>query len=145
MAKDQIPMAKPYFAPRPDMVEGAVTEAVTHIQKCGFRVLIDRDASQFGSVYLKILKPWIPKHGMKPVWVSTPHTIRISDHPPNRFSARMSVHPGSDRGFEEIWNEVSREIANRLNRARSERARKKDHIDKTHKRIAHFKKQRGRR
>jgi hypothetical protein len=138
-------MAKPYFPPRPSVVDAAVNEAVTHIQQCGYRVIIDRDASQFGSVYLKILKPWIPKYGMKPVWVDTPHTIRVSDHPPSKFSPRFSVHPGCEREFIEIWSDISRQITDRMNAARSDRARKKDQADKKHKRIAHFKKQRGRR
>lgn len=136
---------KPYFPPRPGVVDAAVNEAVAHILQCGYRVVIDRTASQFGSVYLRILKPWVPKYGMKPVWVDTPHVIRVSDHPPSRFSPRFSVHPGCEREFLEIWSDISRQITDRMNAARSDRARKKDQADKAHKRLAHFKKQRGRR
>jgi hypothetical protein len=137
-------MAKPYYKPQPEMVRDEVLFAVEHIEEAGYRAEVDTESSDFNSVYIRIQKPWFPVYSGRVKWVDTPHTIRISDHPPNKFSARNSVHPGSERCFTEIWAEMLRSLAERRNKARSERAKAKDESEKKFRKIANFRKK-GRR
>ena len=104
-------------------VEEKVEAVIDILDRHGYWALCNREASQWGSVYILLCLPPISMHTSPR---KTPYLIRVSDHPTRPDKEELiaaSVHPGKD-DVAKMWRSVKAQIAKDIAAKKEEATRK---------------------
>ncbi len=86
-------------------VEEKLEELIEHLETDGYWVLVQRDRSAWGSIYVLLYLP--PLSQSRPPR-KTSYAVRVANHPPRpdrEPSLLVSIHPGQD-DVKQMWRQA---------------------------------------